>query len=112
MKHYTGDRPPNSAGGQAVTVLDVGMPRSGLRPLLPRNDVRDHSPDGFQWGYGGSGPAQLALALCIDALDGDVSRALKVYQQFKFRVVARLPDAWALDQMEILQTIEAIEAEQ
>lgn len=25
--------------------------------------VRNHSPTGFAWGYGGSGPAQLALAV-------------------------------------------------
>lgn len=33
------------------------------RALDPRFDLRFHSPDGFEWGYGGSGPAQLALAL-------------------------------------------------
>jgi Family of unknown function (DUF6166) len=35
------------------------------RELLPDRSlrVRKHSPDGFNWGYGGSGPAQLALAL-------------------------------------------------
>jgi len=27
--------------------------------------MRNHSPDGFNWGYGGSGPAQTALAICI-----------------------------------------------
>lgn len=27
--------------------------------------VWNHSPDGFNWGYGGSGPAQLALALLL-----------------------------------------------
>ena len=33
------------------------------RPLDPRLDLCSHSPSGFEWGYGGSGPAQLALAL-------------------------------------------------
>ena len=27
--------------------------------------VRLHSPDGFSWGYSGSGPAQSALAICL-----------------------------------------------
>ena len=31
--------------------------------LKPRNDLVNHSPDGFCWGYSGSGPAQLALGL-------------------------------------------------
>ena len=29
--------------------------------------VWNHSPDGFNWGYGGSGPAQLALAILLEA---------------------------------------------
>lgn len=32
-----------------------------------------HSPDGFSWGYGGSGPAELARCLLIQAL-GDKAR--------------------------------------
>lgn len=30
--------------------------------------VRRHSPGGFEWGYGGSGPADLARSLLIDVL--------------------------------------------
>lgn len=29
-----------------------------------------HSPDGFSWGYGGSGPSELARCLLIASLDG------------------------------------------
>jgi len=36
------------------------------KPLNPRNDLMNHSPDGFEYGYGGSGPAQLALAILAD----------------------------------------------
>jgi hypothetical protein len=28
--------------------------------------IRNHSPDGFQWGYCGSGPHQLALAILLE----------------------------------------------
>ncbi|HZU23579.1 MAG TPA: DUF6166 domain-containing protein, partial [Terriglobales bacterium] len=52
--------------------------------------VRDHSPTGFEWGYAGSGPSQLALALCCDALS-DNERAARVYQDFKFAFIAQLP---------------------
>lgn len=31
--------------------------------------VVHHSPDGFEFGYGGSGPADLALNLCEEILD-------------------------------------------
>jgi len=36
------------------------------KDLNPRSDLMNHSPDGFNWGYGGSGPAQLALAILAD----------------------------------------------
>lgn len=53
--------------------------------------VVNHSPTGFCWGYGGSGPAQLALAILLDHFNGDRDRALALYQDFKFKVIARLP---------------------
>jgi hypothetical protein len=58
-------------------------------PLLARLDLRSHSPTGFEWGYGGSGPAQLALAILADAT-GDDELSLQLYQKFKRDVVARL----------------------
>lgn len=52
--------------------------------------VVNHSPTGFCWGYNGSGPAQLALAIMLEQLNGDRERALALYQDFKFRVIAGL----------------------
>lgn len=68
-----------------VTVVMTDM--FGERPLPDRRDLYNHSPDGFEWGYGGSGPSQLALAICADALDDD-NRAFRVYQDFKREIVA------------------------
>lgn len=55
-----------------------------LRPL----EVR-HSPDGFQFGYGGSGPAELARAILI-ALFPDYERVREpaCYQAFKWDKIA------------------------
>jgi hypothetical protein len=53
--------------------------------------VVNHSPTGFCWGYGGSGPAQLALAILLEHFKGDQVRAKELYQDFKFKVIARLP---------------------
>jgi len=53
--------------------------------------VVNHSPTGFCWGYCGSGPAQLALAILLDHFDGDRERALSLYQDFKFEVISKLP---------------------
>lgn len=58
--------------------------------LHPRHDLRNHSPEGFQWGYAGSGPAQLALAILAHHTRDD-DKAVKHYQRFKFDVLARWP---------------------
>jgi hypothetical protein len=101
MKTYTGRR---TEDGCAVAVSDGDGPRG----LDPRFDLRSHSPDGFEWGYGGSGPAQLALALAADVL-GDDEAALSVYQRLKFRVVGRLPvDGWTLTEAELTDTFRSL----
>ena len=64
-----------------------------LFPKASRKLV-DNSDD-FQWGYGGSGPAQLALALLLDAT-GDTEIALRYYQQFKDEYVSIWLDRWGL----------------
>ena len=51
--------------------------------------VVPHSPDGFGWGDGGSGAAQLALAILLRATDHDT--ALAQYEAFKRKVIATLP---------------------
>lgn len=56
-----------------------------------------HSPDGFAWGYSGSGPAQLALAILL-AATGDAEFAVGHYQAFKFETLSKLPwpEPWQL----------------
>ena len=71
------------------TVL-VAVPGATPVPLASRADLRNHSPTGFSWGYAGSGPAQLALALACDVL-GDDAEAVRLYQDLKTVFVARLP---------------------
>ena len=52
--------------------------------------IVNHSPDGFMWGYQGSGPAQLALALLME--EGyDPAYQIPPYQDFKRHVIANLP---------------------
>lgn len=68
--------------------------------LDPRLDLRNHSPTGFKWGYGGSGPAQLALAILADCFGDEVAE--KEYQRFKSQVVGRLPESgWILTEAEV-----------
>jgi Family of unknown function (DUF6166) len=62
------------------------------RPLSPFRSQRvwNHSPDGFNWGYDGSGPAQLALAILL-AAGLKQARAVALHQQFKREILAPLP---------------------
>jgi hypothetical protein len=70
--------------------------------LNPRWDLRNHSPDGFNWGYGGSGPAQLALAI-VAAVLGDDALALELYQSYKHHLIAGISvDNWRLPASEVL----------
>lgn len=50
--------------------------------------VRNHSPTGFAWGYAGSGPAQLALAILLKVTSRAEAEAN--YMRFKGDVIARL----------------------
>ncbi len=104
MKVYLGRNERTARGGFVVTVVD---PKRGPRPLAPRNDLINHSPNGFAWGYGGSGPAQLALALAADVL-GDDKAALRVYQDLKWDLIAKLPAEWELTTHEITEALRAI----
>lgn len=58
----------------------------------PSQKLWNHSPDGFNWGYGGSGPAQLALALMLH-FTKDEREAQMLYQDFKWDVIAKLPQS-------------------
>lgn len=71
-------------------------------PLNMRLDLRSHSPDGPNWGYGGSGPAQLALAICAAAF-GDDELALALYQSYKWHLIAGISvDNWTLPASEVI----------
>ena len=104
MKTYTGYRILDTRGNsvRAVVVVHEGDPEP--RSLDLRHDLRRHSEE-FNWGYGGSGPAQLALALAADVLGND-EQAQDIYQRLKFKLIGRLPhDGWSLTEDQLRQTI-------
>lgn len=69
--------------GQCVVTRDG-------QKINPRLDLFNHSPTGFEWGYGGSGPAQTALAILADYLKDD-DRAVRLHQKFKWDFIAKQP---------------------
>jgi hypothetical protein len=82
-----------------------------MQPLPLRLDIWNHSPTGFEWGYGGSGPAQLSLALLVDALH-DEEMAARLHQDFKWEVISRLPfEGWQMEQEVVIATARRLEEE-
>ena len=55
----------------------------------PSLKIHNHSPDGFAWGYAGSGPAQLALAILFEETGNPVV-AQHFYMDYKWEVVSKL----------------------
>jgi len=53
--------------------------------------ITKHSPDGFEWGYAGSGPADFALNILSCYIGEQETRKNGLYQDFKFQFVAKLP---------------------
>lgn len=53
--------------------------------------IRYHSPTGFAWGYGGSGPTQLALAILLE--ETDMFTAIEFYPQFTRQVIAKFAES-------------------
>ena len=91
-RYYRGAAPPDPVGPRAVALVEYGRDR----PLPVRLDVYNHSPDGFSWGYQGSGPAQLALAILCDAIGP--TEAMRWHQEFKRDHIAALAadHAWTM----------------
>ena len=77
------------------------------KPLPPRLDLRALSEKGFEWGYVGSGPYQLALAIL--AFELGERRALAEYRSFCENTVARLKqDRWVLEGDAIEKSLQGV----
>lgn len=96
MPIYRGLSHSDGVGGQLVMRDDTILTPDASQ------GIHNHSPDGFNWGYGGSGPAQLALALLLD-VTGDPAVALAHHQDFKWQYVAGWPKGsdWEISSEEI-----------
>ena len=104
VRCYFGQRTPR--GPRVEAAVDVGD-HDEYRDLALRLDLADHSPTGFEWGYGGSGPSQLALALLAD-FTGDDAYALARYTDFKWWVVAALPwERWTIPAEQMREWVDA-----
>jgi len=82
MKKYTGKR----INGECI----VEVTDHDTHKILPLYiELMASSPTGFEWGYGGSGPAQLAFAILMDLFQ-EQEKAWMYHQDFKWDVIAKL----------------------
>ena len=96
MKIFKGEK--KKVGGCAVQVENDGY--TAELSLEKSFEVVNHSPTGFQWGYGGSGPAQLAAAILYEVTD-NAELTQRYYQDFKFAHVAQWGDSFEISELEI-----------
>lgn len=78
-RYYHGFRGPGR--------VQVYVEEPGYRAELAH--LGDHSPTGFEWGYGGSGPTDLAISILTDALGPEAAE--RWAEVFKWKVIAVLP---------------------
>ena len=96
MKIFSGEK--QGVGGCTVHIENSGYTTE--LSLEKSFEVVQHSPTGFQWGYGGSGPAQLAAAILYE-VTGNPELTLKYYQDFKVAHVAKWGDSFEISELEI-----------
>lgn len=109
-KIYTGTRTNNSV--EVSVFIDKNTSKARKHPL---RHIPFHSATkgDLNWGYGGSGPADLALAILVDYFKERApsegyraraecntwmvkSKAWKYHQEFKWHFVAQFEDEWEL----------------
>jgi len=95
MKVYTGAR---TFDGVVVNVNDAS--------LAPRGDLREYSLNGFEWGYEGPDPTQLALAILADATDDDT--ALEFAPAFMSEIVANFDNEWEMSEEQVRAALQAL----
>ena len=91
-------------GGMEDIMICMDNPLA-RQPLNPRLDLWSHSPTGFEWGYPGSGPAQLSpssplrsgpASLVRSAHDGICfDRVEPAYQRYVVKPVVNRHEMWS-----------------
>lgn len=90
MKQYLGRR---SGGEIEVTVNGT--------PLNPRFDLEPGITADFEWGYDGTGPSRLAVAILADCYGND-EKSVALHRKFARAYLAQIrTDTWRLDETAI-----------
>lgn len=99
MKFYRGRR----SDDDQEAIVEVVDDAEGVRRLVPRPDLEGvKTATGFAWGYRGSGPKQLAIALLADAVSDEVARDW--HHQFRVAKLEPIPigQRWMMTDADIM----------
>lgn len=67
-----------------ILYRELGRARTNVQQTIVH-----HSPDGFEWGYYGSGPTDLALNILVQYVD--VKLAMLYHEKFRNDFIAKMP---------------------
>lgn len=100
VKFYRGKRlGPRDSCSDIKVVVGVRYD-DGIEVIIgPLKHRIYHSPTGFEWGYMGSGPSDLARSILWDYLDQEPTRDL--YMEFKEKFVSGWKDEWEITSKKI-----------
>lgn len=96
MKTFAGDR---TIDGIVVTLDGT--------PLDPHTDTHKYADGGFEWGYEGAAPSQLAYAILVEHL-GDARKAEALQDRFMRSVTANFENEWVMTTTDIDQALSAL----
>jgi len=83
-----------------------------IRALRQSHRSANFPTDAWEWGYGGTGPANLAWALCFDVCE-DKEMSTLCHQGVKWLIVSRLAkDSWMLTSAQITDAMDKVGEEE
>lgn len=90
-----------------VVITDVNRTVKILKPERSQA-LKNHNPDGFNWGYTDRGCAQLALGILLEVTD-DEKTALRHHHAFTQQILATITDEdanWTIEEWKIKAWLE------
>ena len=93
---YQGWRPTPQTTAVVFSTIEYPNPSTVVftEKFQPLPHIVRHSPDGFEWGYGGSGPTDLALAILTHHMGQAPDTGM--VRDFTRHFVANFPADWSL----------------